>query len=62
MQRIYRRNHIPDLRKKSGITDYLDENYLDPKSCMIIAFIIMVFIASIMCVAASPNTNLPINV
>ncbi len=62
MQRNYGRNQIPDLRKKSGIIEYLDANYLDPKSCLIISIIIMVLIAGIMCVAAYPNSNVPLNV
>ena len=32
MQKLYGRNQIPDLRKKSGIMEYLDVHYLDPKS------------------------------
>lgn len=62
MQRIYGRNQIPNLRKKSGLTSYLDGYYLDPMSCMIIILIVTVFIASIMVVAAAPNSNLPITV
>jgi len=62
MQKIYRRNQIPDLRKKSGIMEYLGVEYLDPKSCLIIFFIIMIFVVSIMCVAAYPNSNMPVNI
>lgn len=62
MQRNYGRNQIPDLRKKSGIMGYLDTNYLDLKSCLLIFTILMIFIVSIMCVAAYPNTNMPLNV
>ena len=62
MQRNYGRNQIPDLRKKSGIMEYLDVNYLDPKSCLIIFIIVMVFIVSIMAVAAIPNSNMPLHV
>jgi hypothetical protein len=62
MQRNYGRNQIPDLRKKSGIMEYIETNYLDPKSCMIIFTIIMVLVAGIMCVAAYPNSNVPMNV
>jgi len=42
--------------------DYLDTYYIDPKSCLITVLIVTIFVASIMCVVASPNTNLPINV
>ena len=62
MQKIYRRNQIPDLRKKSGIMEYLGVEYLDPKSCLIIFFIIMIFVVSIMYVAAYPNSNMPVNI
>jgi hypothetical protein len=62
MQKLYERNQIPNLRKKSGLMDYLDAYYIDPKSCLITVLIVTIFVASIMCVVASPNTNLPINV
>jgi hypothetical protein len=62
MQRQYGRNQIPNLRKKSGLMDYLDAYYIDPKSCLITILILTVFIVSIMCVAAAPNSNLPLTV
>ena len=62
MQKIYGRNQIPDLRKKSGIIEYLGIEYLDPKSCLILFFIIMIFVVSIMCVAAYPSSNIPVNI
>jgi hypothetical protein len=62
MQKLYGRNQIPDLRKKSGIIEYLDVHYIDPKSMMFILVIVMMFIVSIMCVAAYPNSNMPFNV
>jgi len=62
MQRNYGRNQIPNLRKKSGLMSYFNGHYLDPISCMIIIGIVTVFIASIMFVAAAPNSNLPLNV
>ncbi len=62
MQKIYGRNQIPDLRKKSGIMEYLGVEYLDTKSCLIMFFIIMIFVASIMCVAAYPSSNIPVNI
>ena len=62
MQKIYGRNQIPNLRKKSGIIEYLGIEYLDPKSCLILFFIIMIFVASIMCVAAYPSSNVPVNI
>jgi len=62
MQRQYGRNQIPNLRKKSGLMDYLDTYYIDPRSCLITILILTVFIVSIMCVAAAPNSNLPLNV
>jgi hypothetical protein len=61
MQKIYGRNQVPDLRKKTGIIEYLGLEYLDPRSCMVIFFIFMIFVVSVMCVVAYPNTNLPIN-
>ena len=62
MQKIYGRNQIPDLRKKTGIIEYLGIEYLDPKSCMLIFFIVMIFVVSVMFVVAYPNTNMPVNV
>ena len=62
MQKNYGRTQIPDLRKKSGIIEYFDLNYLDPKSCTIIFIMVMVLIAGIMCVAAYPNSNMPLNI
>jgi len=58
MQKNYGRNQIPDLRKKSGIMEYFDISYLDAKSCLLIFTILMIFIVSIMAVAAIPNTNI----
>lgn len=58
MQKNYGRNQIPDLRKKSGIMDYVDTSYLDAKSCLLIFTILLIFIVSIMAVSAIPNTNI----
>jgi hypothetical protein len=62
MQKIYERNQIPNLRKKTGIIEYLGIEYLDPRSCMLIFFIVMIFVVSVMFVVAYPNTNMPVNV
>lgn len=62
MQRNYGRNRTADLRKKIGIMEYLDSYYLDPKSCFIVLTIVMILITGIMCVAAIPNSNVPVNV
>jgi len=61
MQRNYGRNQIPDLRKKSRNILYLDEYFIDPNSCFIIFTIIVILIGSIMFVAGTPNSNMPIN-
>ncbi len=57
LQKIYRRYQIPNLRKKTGFMEYLDSNYIDPRSCMLIFVVFMIMIVSIMFVAAIPNTN-----
>lgn len=62
MQRNYGRNQIPNLRKRSGIMDHLDAYYLDPKSCFVVLTIVIILITGIMCVAAIPNSNVPVNV
>jgi hypothetical protein len=61
MQKVYGRNQIPDLRKKTGFMEYLGLEYLDPKSCMVVFFVLMIFVVSVMCVVAYPNTNIPVN-
>jgi len=61
MQRNYGRNQIPDLRKKSRNILYLDEYFIDPNSCFIIFTIIVILIGSIMFVAGTPNSNMPIS-
>lgn len=62
MQRNYGRNQIPNLKKRSGIMDQLDSYYLDPKSCLIVLTLVIIIITGIMCVAAIPNSNVPVNV
>ena len=47
MQKIYGRNQIPDLRKKTGFIEYLGLEYLDPKSCMVIFSTIHDFCCSV---------------
>ncbi|MDD3984894.1 MAG: hypothetical protein PHY59_03160 [Methanobacterium sp.] len=61
MQRNYGRNQIPDLRKKSRSILYLEEYFIDPTSCFIIFAIAIILIGSIMFVAGTPNSNMPIN-
>ena len=62
MQRNYGKNPIPSLKKRSGPLEFIELNYLDVKSCIFIGVLIMILIASILSVAAYPNSNLPITV
>lgn len=62
MQRNYGKNPIPSLKKRSRPLEFIELNYLDVKSCIFICAVIMILIASILSVAAYPNSNLPITV
>lgn len=62
MQRNYGKNLIPSLKKRSRPLEFIELNYLDVKSCIFIGVLIMILIASILSVAAYPNSNLPITV
>ncbi|MDP3065912.1 MAG: hypothetical protein Q8N08_04160 [Methanobacteriaceae archaeon] len=59
MQKNYRKNSIPNLRKKTSYIDDLGLNYLNFTSCMVIGLVLVFLVASILIVAAAPNSNLP---
>lgn len=60
MQRIYGKPTVPNLKKRSNVFEYLGLNYLDLRSCIFLCFVMVVLITSILCVAAYPNSNIPI--
>ena len=62
MQKNYGKNPIPSLKKRSRPLEFIELNYLDVKSCIFIGALIIILIASILSVAAYPNSNLPITV
>jgi hypothetical protein len=61
MQKIYLKHNTPSLKKRSYALEY-GLNYLDLRSCIFICLVLLVLIASILCVAAYPNSNMPIGV
>lgn len=55
-----RRNvSIPDLRRKQSI---INLEQINLKSCVMIGVIISLLVISILCVAAYPNSNMPVNI
>lgn len=61
MERIYIKHNAPSLKKRSYSLEY-GLNYIDLRSCILICLVMFVLIASILCVAAYPNSNMPIGV
>ncbi|HNR26469.1 MAG TPA: hypothetical protein PKI66_07135 [Methanobacteriaceae archaeon] len=63
MQKIERKNPIPDLRKKTSYDEEFDPKLLDPRYFIIVTgVIVMLLIISIMLVAAAPNSNFPASI
>ena len=63
MQKIERKNPIPDLRKKTRYDEEFDPKLLDPRYFIIVTgVIVMLLIISIMLVAAAPNSNFPASI
>jgi hypothetical protein len=61
--RNHRNKSIPDLRKTTSFTEEVDMKFLDPKYLFLVTSIILVvLLASIMLVAAAPNSNFPANI
>lgn len=64
MQRSYKNNSIPDLRRKThykGEINMHDLRYLAIRYSVIGMILVAVIITSLMIVAASPNSNFPVN-
>ncbi|HMK53838.1 MAG TPA: hypothetical protein VK444_03570 [Methanobacteriaceae archaeon] len=59
MQRNYKNNSIPNLRKKTNPIDDLGLNYINIASCLVIGMIMILLLASVIIVAAAPNSNFP---
>jgi hypothetical protein len=60
MQKIERKNSIPDLRKKNSYDEEFDMKFLDPRYfALVTGIVVLILIFSIMLVAATPNSNFP---
>jgi len=62
MQKSYRNNQIPDLRRKTNYKAEIDLNdltYLAIRYFVPMLVMVMVILVSVMMVAATPNSNFP---
>ncbi|AXV40764.1 hypothetical protein [Methanobacterium sp. BAmetb5] len=59
MQKSYRSNSIPDLRRKTQYRDEIDLRYLGMRYFVPMIIMITVVMISVMMVAATPNSNFP---
>lgn len=59
MQKNYRKNSIPDLRKKTQYQDEIDLRYLGMRYLVPVVIMLTVLIIGVMMVAATPNSNFP---
>jgi hypothetical protein len=65
MQKSYRNNQIPDLRRKThykGEIDLSDLRYLGMRYLIPAVIMITVLMMGVMMVAATPNSNFPTNI
>ncbi|MEN6330085.1 hypothetical protein FGU46_07615 [Methanobacterium sp. CWC-01] len=60
MQKIEKKNSIPDLRKKNSYDEEFDLRLLDPRYfALVTGVVVLILMFSIMLVAAAPNSNFP---
>jgi hypothetical protein len=59
MQKNYRKNSIPDLRKKTQYQDEIDLRYLGMRYLVPVVIMLTVLIIGVIMVAATPNSNFP---
>lgn len=59
MQKSYRNNRIPDLRRKTHYHDEIDLKYLGMRYFIPAMIMITVLMIGVMMVAATPNSNFP---
>jgi hypothetical protein len=62
MQKNYKNSSIPDLRKKTSYKDELDLNFLGSRYAILTLIMITLLLASVMLVAAGPNSNFPASI
>jgi len=59
MQKSYRNNQIPDLRRKTQYKDEIDLRYLGMRYFVPMMIMITVLMIGVMMVVAAPNSNFP---
>ncbi|BDZ69394.1 hypothetical protein [Methanobacterium ferruginis] len=59
MQKSYRNNQIPDLRRKTQYRDEIDLRYLGMRYFVPMIIMITVLMIGVMMVVAAPNSNFP---
>ena len=62
MQKSYRKNSIPDLRKKVQYQDEIDLRYLGIRYMIPVVIMLVIMMISVMMVAATPNSNFPVSI
>jgi hypothetical protein len=61
--RHHKNKSIPNLRKTTNFTEEVDMKFLDPRYLFLVTFIIVIILlASVMLVAAAPNSNFPVGI
>ncbi|PKL71865.1 MAG: hypothetical protein CVV29_08415 [Methanobacteriales archaeon HGW-Methanobacteriales-2] len=61
MQKSYNKNSIPDLRRKVQYRDEIDLRYLGIRYLVPVVIMLVIMMISVMMVAATPNSNFPVN-
>lgn len=59
MQKSYRNNRIPDLRRNPHYRSEIDLKYLGMRYFIPVVIMITVLMLGVMMVAATPNSNFP---
>lgn len=59
MQRSYRKNSIPDLRRKNHYMNEINLQYLGMRYFIPAVIMITVLLIGVMMVSATPNSNFP---
>jgi hypothetical protein len=59
MQKSYKKNSIPNLRRTPQYRDEIDLRYLSMRYMVPMVIMLIVLMISVMMVAATPNSNFP---
>jgi hypothetical protein len=62
MQKNYRNNQIPDLRRRTPYKHEIDLRYLGIRYFIPMVIMVSVIMISVMMVAATPNSNFPASI